>query len=585
MIRIIKKYFSFDDMLIYKKFMIGVYTLLISMTLIFIFVVYLFIYIDYEQNFLNTSELSFKQADNFICRLILPLSDNADVISSNNIIQNIYKKDIPNSAIEELRDMLSVEKLIKSTYKTNQGISSRLYVDSNYTYANQNYYFGNISSINKDMYKEIINLNKKYYISEPYDLAIINNIDKTNAITFYKAIRNNEDLTDIIALVGVSVEENTIRQVIENANITKEGLVILVNDKNEVISHSGDISINYLSTKNKNNETWEKIKIDNYKYYYRSTSIIGTNWTLMAFVPYHERYTLLKKINWIILIILCIYLFFTYKIVSKFSLSFTSRTTFLAKKMIEVKEGNFDINIENTSKDEIGMLYDSFNYLINEIDYLLKEQYNIGIEIKNMELLALQSQINPHFLYNTLDVINWMALDSDAKDVVIISQKLASFYKFTLNQGKSIIQLKDELSHIELYTDIQNYRFNNKITLNIDVSDEIKEISVPKLLLQPIVENAIVHGIFEKESNSGYINISATKIENKVTLSIVDNGKGIDEKRLKNILIDSNNNYGVNNINARLKLLYGKEYGLEFRSAINVGTTVDVILPYDFKHI
>ncbi|MFV0504265.1 MAG: sensor histidine kinase [Lachnospirales bacterium] len=582
MIKYIKK-FSLKDMKIHSKFMIGIYLLLISMTLIFIIVVYLIVYSYYKKDFLDNAELSFKQTDNFIYRLTLPLRDSADSIGSNNILQKIYKNDVPNNVIEEYKDMLVVKNILKDTYKSEQGISTRLYIDSNYTYSNQNYYFGNINTINKNLYEKIIKLNTKYYISEPYNLKVINNMNSIDAITFYKPIRNTEELIDIIAIVGVSMESKTIKNIIENASITNYGLVTLVNDENKTISHSGNIFIEHLNLKNKNNNQWEKLNINNENYYFRSKKVEGTNWTLMAFIPDYEIYSLLKKMKYSILFILIIYLLFIYKLVSKFSLSFTYRTTFLAKKMLEARKGNFNIKIENNSKDEIGMLYDSFGYLINEIENLLNEQYELGLEIKNMEFLALQSQINPHFLYNTLDIINWIALDNDAKDVVEITQKLASFYKFTLNKGKSIVLLKDELNHVKLYIDIQNYRFNSKTILNIDITEEFKEIYVPKLLLQPIVENSVVHGILEKESKFGYVNITATKNKNKIILSISDNGKGISEEYVNHIFKNYNNGYGVNNINTRIKLLYGDEYGLAFTSKVNVGTTVNISLPYNLK--
>jgi two-component system sensor histidine kinase YesM len=208
----------------------------------------------------------------------------------------------------------------------------------------------------------------------------------------------------------------------------------------------------------------------------------------------------------------------------------------------------------------------------------------LGKEVKNAEMKALQAQINPHFLYNTLELINLMALRNNVPEISEIIQTLAKFYKLSLSQGKNVISIEDEISHIETYVKLQNFRFKNKINLVLNVDENLYNYSIMKLVLQPIIENSILHGILEKEKQTGVITVNVKLNDNSIHFSIEDDGIGMTAEQTAKLLeIDKNElktkqGYGIKNVNHRIKLYYGNEYGLSYTSSPHQGTKVDIII-------
>ena len=254
--------------------------------------------------------------------------------------------------------------------------------------------------------------------------------------------------------------------------------------------------------------------------------------------------------------------------------------------MHEVEKGNLQVELKAKDTDEIGMLYQSFNFMLRNMKALVKEQYENGKAIKSAELKALQAQINPHFLYNTLDLINWEAMDHNAPEIAEISRALARYYKISLNRGEDIITLNEELRHVETYVQIQNYRFDNRISLHIDVPEELRSLKIQKIVLQPLVENSILHGMLMLEQGEkGTVTITGWKQSGDLFLTVKDEGVGMPASQLRNILTDKpvvdRHGYGIRNIHKRLQLQYGEKYGLHFDSTPGKGTTVTIRIPID----
>ena len=235
-------------------------------------------------------------------------------------------------------------------------------------------------------------------------------------------------------------------------------------------------------------------------------------------------------------------------------------------------------------KDEIGQLVRNYNAMVERINQLMEEQTETAEKLKVSEVKALQAQINPHFLYNMLDMINWLAQSGKQKEVSLAVQTLSKFYKLTLSKKNITTPIREELWHVELYVKLQNMRYEDKISFLIDVPDEILDFEIPKLVLQPIVENSIQHGIFEKESKEGTIVIMAWTEGNDIVFVISDDGVGILPEKVPLILDGTyedgkGSNIGIYNTHLRLQLLYGKKYGLHYESTPGHGTEVQVKLP------
>ena len=289
-----------------------------------------------------------------------------------------------------------------------------------------------------------------------------------------------------------------------------------------------------------------------------------------------------KNILLIMLIILPVVLFLSLTV----AFSVTKRLDRLKENMAHASEGDFDIDIIQSSQDdEIGVLTKQFNYMLTKISILMDSQYALGKQIKELELKSLQAQINPHFLYNTLDLIKWRAIEHNDTETEELVSALSNYYKRSLGKGRDMVPITDEIDHIESYIYIQNMRFDNCIQLFVSVPDNLKNCLIPKITLQPIVENAIIHGILEKDEQSGTIDIRAENKNSELFIYITDDGVGMDEEKAFILLSKSSktditgSGYGLKNIDERIKLTFGESYGISFRSRQGKGTTVIINIP------
>ncbi|MDR0886762.1 MAG: sensor histidine kinase [Clostridiales Family XIII bacterium] len=253
--------------------------------------------------------------------------------------------------------------------------------------------------------------------------------------------------------------------------------------------------------------------------------------------------------------------------------------------MDTVVDKELRLRIETHSMDhDSKVLAEGFNSMIDDIDELMTEVKREQKLIDQIRLEALQSQIKPHFLYNTLECIRWQAMSEGNREVATMVNALGGYYRICLSKGEDIISLKDEIEHIRLYMIIQNMRYDDILDLQVNIPEEFNDIKIPKLTLQPLVENAIYHGLRVEEGKRGSIYITLEAYEDAVFLYLTDNGVGMTEEdiqRLNNSFHDEEHpvGYGVRNVNKRIELLFGKQYGLNFQSNANGGVIITIGLP------
>lgn len=218
--------------------------------------------------------------------------------------------------------------------------------------------------------------------------------------------------------------------------------------------------------------------------------------------------------------------------------------------------------------------------MVSEAKRLMEESYQAKLSEREAQLKALQAQINPHFLYNTLDNINWMAVKIQATDISFMINSLAKYFRLSLSKGKDIVGIKEELELIKVYLTIQQARFKGAIQFEFRIDESVEKCKIHKLTLQPIIENAIIHGIQKKGSKSGLIIVSAYKEDGDMVITISDDGVGMDmavaEKILSSRPGNGNVSYGLYNVNERIKLYFGDKYGIKLASIPGEGTTVEV---------
>lgn len=259
------------------------------------------------------------------------------------------------------------------------------------------------------------------------------------------------------------------------------------------------------------------------------------------------------------------------------------------KKLVETTElvarGDFAARVESREGDEISALTDSFNSMAGRIGELVNNIKAEQLMLRDTELKLLQAQINPHFLYNTLDTIIWLAEGKRNDEVVEMVSSLSDFFRTTLSEGRDYITIKEEESHIRSYLEIQQFRYRDIMEYEIHIPEELGDYSILKLTLQPLVENALYHGVKNKRG-MGKITVLGEKQEDKILLAVEDNGIGMDgdtlerlRKRVKGNVGDGEGNFGLTNVDERIRLRYGKEYGLRIFSQYQQGTRVEVLLP------
>ena len=376
-------------------------------------------------------------------------------------------------------------------------------------------------------------------------------------------------------------------------NLSLEGSVsYIVNERDAIVatsdpSLSGIYQLDYDTIKASfmsSNNFIERNILDT-KVYAGFYSISNTDWFMVTVLPspplIHESNRLMIQIALIYAVFLVLALIFA----NILAHSITGRLSSVIRQMQTVRHGPPTPMDSPSAHDEIGDLIDTYNYMTRKMDELMKTQAKAAEDLRIAEFNSLQAQINPHFLYNTMDMINWMALQGQTDEISHAVQSLSRFYKLTLSRKKGISTIARELEHVTIYVQLQNMRYHDSIELITDIPDELSEYQIPKLTLQPVVENSILHGILEKESKSGTIVITGWMENENVVLLVSDDGVGIPPEILSTILSGNGNsqsggtNIAVYNTHRRLQILYGNDYGLTYSSKPGEGTEVEIRFP------
>jgi two-component system sensor histidine kinase YesM len=310
-------------------------------------------------------------------------------------------------------------------------------------------------------------------------------------------------------------------------------------------------------------------------------NIKKTDWFLISIIPSKVIISKTKLIIMYFIIACVIYILIAFFTAIKLSSSITNRISSIIEKMSKVRTSPPTPLPQSLYHDEIGSLIDTYNYMTLTINQLIEQHIKAVENLRISEFRALQAQINPHFLYNTMDMIKWMALNGQGDEVSQVVIDLSKFYKLTLSKKDVVSTIADELEHASLYVKLQNMRYNGIIDLVNDMPDYMMDLTIPKLTFQPLVENAIIHGLFEKIPRGGTIVITGW-IENETAVILIsDNGVGMSKEKLSTILSSTGTSktgskIAIYNTNLRLHILYGNNSGLSYRSEVNKGTEVEI---------
>ncbi len=401
-----------------------------------------------------------------------------------------------------------------------------------------------------------------------------------------------------IGTIMVDTNLKVIDELCNSAKLIGSGYVFVIDNnsnmvfhpdnKNKIVVKSGGATTNVykdilpLLSNDSSGSFTTTINKEKEQFVYKKMS--KASWTIVAVTPYKDMVADTKSIQITVVIAGFICLLVLFAMIQFLSRRFTKPVVELTKMMNQADEGNLDLRSNIHTNDEISTLSHSFNNMLERIDGLMKEVVAEQELKRKSDLKVLQSQINPHFLYNTLDSIVWMIAGNN-KNAIKMIEALSRFFRISLSKGQDLIPLSDELEHVRNYLIIQGMRYQNKITFNIDVDESLFLYKTLKIILQPLVENSIYHGIKNKDEK-GNIDITASIEDGNLVIAVHDDGVGMDDETRQNILKEtfvqkhsSGSGIGVRNVNSRIKLYFGDEYGLSFESELGVGTTVYIKLP------
>ncbi|RED54560.1 sensor histidine kinase [Cohnella phaseoli] len=304
-----------------------------------------------------------------------------------------------------------------------------------------------------------------------------------------------------------------------------------------------------------------------------------SDWTIYWFVPADRAATEAGSIisATVGMIVICVAIMLA--VITLFSRTMIRRILALNVMMKKVEMGNLTLDVRSVDRDEIGELTNRFGSMLGRINELIEESYNGKIKQQEAELKALQWQINPHFLYNALSFINWKALRKDAYDISHTVTSLSRFYRTALNRGSNIISVRDELDNVRSYLEVIQLMQDYSFDVVFEIDEAVLRYSTINLILQPLVENAIQHGVNKKSDGRGTLRVSAAAREGAIVFTVRDNGPGMPEELVRAAASTQSGGYGLKNVNERVKLKFGEEYGISIASEPEEGTTIELTVP------
>ena len=578
------------NMKLFQKFVLTYCILLIIPILIISSYAYAKLSNIITDNFLNSASESFEQSLDYMNYTVYKIFDTSNTIVVNNTVTDILTHDAEEYPLtEQIYDFSKLQSYLCS-FENNLDIKKiNLYINDGLIYSSENVSFFKASSLKNTKVEDCILRTNARFIWGP--MWYLNESTVNDTLFLLKSIKNPDDLSEDIGFLRIDFRKSIIQDIIDKINPLDDVFSFVINSDNKIIASSRDLkdlydnsSIDLELIKSAAQFSNQLTTFDDGKFYLQSAAIDKTDWYMVNVLPKSSILSTIKTQRNYLFIIVILTIIMAIILAAYLVKVINKRLFQVIDGMRQVPNGHLNNYIENDSSDEVGELIDNYNYMISKMSVLIYEQYKLGKEVKNAELKALQSQINPHFLYNTLDMINWMAHKNMNKEISIAVKNLAKFYKLSLNKGKDIVTIKDEVEHSKLYVNLQNMRYDNRITLITKLDESLMNCSIPKITFQPIIENSINHGILGRGMENGSILISGYISQNNLIIQISDDGIGIEKEVLPLILKENNlqtkgSGYGLKNINQRIKLLYGESYGLSFTSNYGFGTTVEITLP------
>ena len=450
----------------------------------------------------------------------------------------------------------------------------------------------NINVLEKDFFKKSMAESEYIYFSMPHirNLFDQNESSYSWVMSLARAVEITDEGKATQAVLLINLNYVFFEELFSNVNLGNGGYIYLTNDRGDIIWHPRQNEI-YSGRFDENNKyaagLKDGISVENYggKKVTLNVRTIGyTGWKLVGVTPNATLNIYGIKFRFFVVFVADLFLFLLAMINAFISDKISNPIKRLDTSVREIESGNLDVEIVPSGSYEVEHLGKSIKNMLGRIKVLMSDLVDEHNAKRKSEFDTLQSQINPHFLYNTLDIIVWMIENENSDKAVSIVTALAKFFRISLSKGKNIITVKDEIEHVRNYLMIQNMRFKNRFEYSIEADEEVLLYSSLKLMLQPLVENAIYHGM-EFMDGDGEIDVKVSKEGESLYFTISDNGLGMSKEMVDKLLSKDimpskkGSGIGVKNVNERIKLYFGNEYGLRVESEPDEGTKIIIHLP------
>lgn len=562
------RYFMYD-MKMYNKFMLIYIIFTIFPFLIFSLIVIKIISAEIFELEINSAQTVIEQADTLLCSQLQSLIEETYTIYLDNDLYEYLSSEVSDN--NQYQTYL-LEAKLSTIVESGKATNASLYLTDRSRISRQHYRCQSIEAArNASWYEALISSGKNTLWHF------------TSAHGYYvSSIYSKYDYQELIGYIVITYSRDLILDILNDMCMTENSVAFITDENSEPVIFSG----NSMSL-----EEIVELPVSSDSYFLIEKTVENKHisgmpkWTLAIAVPYGELTRITSKMMFMIIISILGCIALLCFVIARIIGNITRRIDKLNKNMQRPRKGDFTVNDIAPGRDEISELRRNFNFMLNTVENLLEEKAQADEHQKDLELNILQAQINPHFLYNTLDMINWVAISETPREIPVITSMLARFYKLSLNSGARIVRLADEIEHVRLYIGIQNKRYDSALTLLEQIPEECMDCASIKILLQPIVENAVLHGIFEKDIPVGKIEISARREESDtLAIEITDDGVGMDQRKVAQLHRHNFNagskSYGLSNIEERIKLCYGNAYGLEFKSEKGSYTSVTIRIRY-----
>ena len=409
------------------------------------------------------------------------------------------------------------------------------------------------------------------------------------------------DFTDDYKIIGnyiLNVKLDSFQEILENARTSlDDNNFLLIMDSNGQIFYALDdtfldqtlkecTNLNISDLSEKQELFRRKLTSTNETVFLSTIPIANTNWYLInilkeSYVNSEVRFTV------IIMSLIALILFtITTLVISLISRSMSASIRSIVTSMKTACSGSLTVQVPEDTQNEISIIGKQFNLMMTTIQHQIQTLQTVNQQTKEAEIRSLEAQIDPHFLYNTLDSINWLAIENNEPEISSMLCNLASIMRYRIKDSNSLVSMDTELYYLEQYLQLQKMRFNNNFDYIIDMDSSLSNCKLHKLLFQPFIENALLHGFGELE-HGGILKIIITRFnQNYLKFQIIDNGKGMTTEQLKNIFNEtssSHNSIGISNVLNRLKLYYENDYDFQVTSTVNKGTTISIVIPQNYS--